>query len=153
MATTKSSSQPQAIQMLRSFKDVAARVDKFFALPNDGEKYLYWRNDPLLRALQDQLGIKPGWINAVDSEGLLDGVTVHQCQWSALKDAFVVNRVQVSDPVFSWNGGSPPAYYQPLANVGKSGAEVVASFLRMFTNNAYLASKGLTEDAITQAMS
>lgn len=144
---------PLAVGMLRDFHNVAARIDKFLSLPNDGVKYVYWRNDSQLRALQSQLGISAGWINAVDNEGLLNDISVHQCTYDQTKGKLLILGTPVVDARFTWDNGLMPDYYHSLSvREGANGSDLLAGYLRAASASRHLREDyGLTEAAIIEA--
>jgi hypothetical protein len=152
MSTITKEKLPLAAQMLRDFHEVAVRVDKFLSLPNDGLKYVFWKGNAPLRALQVQLGISGRWVNAVDLEGLLDKVSVHQVSYVPAKDVYIVAGRTTTTADFSWNGGAAPDYYEPLHPTSKSGAELLAEYLRQASASNYLQRHGVTESAIAAAL-
>lgn len=145
-------SDPTAIQILHNFKEVAALAQKFIDEKNEGVRFLIWRSSHYFAALQDELGIPAGWINALSYEGLLNGVSLHQCQFNAATGAVTIGGHITTAPAFGWTGGHAPAYYQAVNTKGKTGVEVVAEELRKATASKYLRGLGLTDTAIAQAM-
>jgi hypothetical protein len=150
---------PTAIQMLRNFKQVAALVQAFLDCPNELVKYCLYREEPMLRSIpRDSLGVSAGWINACSYDGLLDNVSVFQCSVDDSARTVSINGaapipVTATSPTNGWatGDGQPPDFYQPLGLVNKSGADIVADFLRQSTSSSYLRGLGLTEEAIAAA--
>lgn len=156
---TRPAPAPTAIQMLRNFKQVAALAQAFLDCPNEIVKYCLYREEPTLRSIpRELLGVSAGWINACDADGLLDNVSVHQCNVDAEAKTVSINGappvpVTATSPTQGWAtaDGHPPDFYQPLGRVNKSGADIVAEFLRQATTSSYLRGLGLTEEAIAAA--
>jgi hypothetical protein len=158
--TSRTPPAPTAIQMLRNFKQVAALVQAFLDCPNELVKYCLYREEPMLRSIpRDSLGVSAGWINACSYDGLLDGVSVFQCSVDDSARTVSINGaspvpVTASSPANGWatGDGQPPDFYQPLGRVSKSGADIVADFLRQSAaGSQYLRNLGLTEEAIAAA--
>jgi hypothetical protein len=160
MFTRGAPPQPTAIQMLHNFKSTAALAQAFLDCPNEMAKYCLYREEPLLRSIpREMLGVSAGWINACSYDGLLDGVSVFQCSVDEFARTVSINGappipITATSPTNGWatGDGRPPDFYQPLARVNKSGADIVADFLRQSAaGSQYLRNLGLTEEAIAAA--
>lgn len=127
--------EPVALQMLHDFSHVAAKIDAFKAQPNEGARYLYYtQNAPW--PTNEYMGITPGWLNAVEYEGELNGQPVSNF------------RGDPTTAIFTWAHSMPPGYYVPPATIA-DGRTVLTKFLADMANaSPYLRSLGLTQEAI-----
>lgn len=132
--------EPVALQMLHDFNGFAAKIDAFRNAPNEGAKYLYLRDHGPFPT-NEYLGITPGWINAVDGEGLLNGKTVRSF------------RGDPNTAAFTWVSGSPPSYYQaPGPLLLGDGRHTLEKYLMDMANaSSYLRGLGLTPEAVASA--
>jgi hypothetical protein len=152
--------EPTALQLLHNFKTAAALVQAFLDCPNEMVKYCLYYEEPLLHAVPfNQLGISAGWINACNYDGLLNGVSVHQCNVDSLGQTVSISggapvQVTATSPTVGWAtaDGRPPNFYVPLRRVSGSGTDIVANFLRQGLMSSYLRGLGLTEEAIAAAI-
>lgn len=144
---------PMAIILLQGFKQYAAVVDRFFA-GNECEKAVMYVMgiQPLPVLPFASLGITPQWVNALDYDGLANGVPINQCGYDGAH--MTIKGEAVTNPTLTWAtvDGQPTPGYAPSVATGQTGADVLAAFLSQgAVPGSYLYSLGLTPEAIAAA--